>query len=66
MRRNNASPVNVSDKHDVRFRGLRRTVELVYQTLHHKGVGVEVRHAAIIIGHYSNFTMPPTWTKVFM
>ncbi len=48
MRRNNASPVNVFDKHDVRFRGLRGTMESVYQTLHQKGVGVEVRHTAII------------------
>ena len=48
MRRNNDSPVNVFDKQDVRFRGLLKTMESVYQSLYKEGVGVEIRHASII------------------
>ena len=36
------------DKQDVRFRGLRGTMESVYQSLHKEGVGGEIRHASII------------------
>ena len=47
MRRTNATPVSLFDKHDVRFRRLRETMETVYQSLHNDGIGAEVRHAPL-------------------
>ena len=40
--------LSLFDKTDVRFRGLRGTMESVFQTLHKEGLGVEVKHASLV------------------
>ncbi len=48
FRRSSSSRVSMFDKSDVRFRSLRNTMEVVFQSLHEEGIGVEVRHVSII------------------
>ena len=47
IRCKNKAPINFFDKNDVRFRGLRGTMESVFQRLHQKGVGCDVKHTAV-------------------
>ena len=48
IRRNNTHPVSIFDKSDVFFRGLRGTMESMYQKLHKEGLDVQVKHASLI------------------
>ena len=48
MRRNNEQPFNIFAKGDVRFRNFHGTMETVFQELHQKGIGANVKHASEI------------------
>ena len=64
MRRTNDSFVNIFDKNDVRFRGLRGTMETVFQSLRQEGIGAEVQHIElmkrrIVCGHLEYLETDP-------
>ena len=48
MLRSNKVPLNIFDKHDLRFSELRNTLDTVSVSLRKQGIGAEVCHAAVI------------------
>ena len=54
MIQNNKAPFSVLDKHDIRFRELFNTLDLVSSTLHREGIGADKKSAPIIEVEHEN------------
>ena len=59
MNRKKTRPFNIFSKNDVRFRSFHGTMESVFQSLHKKGIGAEVKHTEVI----SNEEEALIWSK---